>query len=52
LLWDAFQIFAGWWGHQPRLTAMVGVPTDHNQSKVRKFEMHPLWVSGSVSTPL
>jgi hypothetical protein len=36
-----FQIFAGWWGHQPGQTAVVGVLTDHNQNEVRKFEMQP-----------
>jgi hypothetical protein len=28
--------------HQPGRTAVVGVPTEHNQNEVRKFEMHPL----------
>jgi hypothetical protein len=25
----AFQIVAGWWGHQPGQPPVVGVPTDH-----------------------
>jgi len=30
LIVGAFQIVAGWWGHQPGQTAMVGVLTDHS----------------------
>ncbi len=26
----AFQIVAGWWGHQPGQPAVVGVLTDHS----------------------
>jgi hypothetical protein len=37
----AFQIFAGWRPHQPRLMPVVDVPTHQNRNEVRKFEIHP-----------
>ncbi len=38
----AFQIVAGWWGHQPGQSTVGGVATAHSQKGKRQFEMHPI----------
>ena len=39
--WGAFQIVAGWWGHQPGQTAVVGVLTDHSDKRKRQLYITP-----------